>query len=173
MFASFEVDSWEGEEWALESAPNDETLAWAGANDPRTPFAWLRACHRDGNSVVTIYQDDAVFGLCFNSDWKPELPAQDTGSLRTRRDIPLVRGSINQVEVVYDTVVEGGRVPGLVTELLLHGATDSTMLIAAGAHSRTEWHLYEESVVALRSPDVARDLEWIPQREDWTPTEGG
>jgi hypothetical protein len=42
------------------------------------------------------------------------------------------------VEVVYDTVVEGGQAPGLVTEVPLHGDNPSTLLIAAEAYSRHE-----------------------------------
>jgi hypothetical protein len=66
------------------------------------------------------------------------MPEFDSGSLRSCRDIPLVRGRINQVEVVYDTVVEGGQAPGLVTEVPLHGDNASTLLIAAEAYSRHE-----------------------------------
>jgi len=43
LLAATEVRSWEGEEWALESGPDDEALAWAQPEDSRTPFKWLRA----------------------------------------------------------------------------------------------------------------------------------
>ncbi|MFT4227051.1 hypothetical protein [Micropruina sp.] len=173
LLASIEVESWEGEEWALESSSDDQAAAWATNDEPRIPFAWLRARQADRDSLITVYQDDAVFGLSFtNSDWCPLLPPSDTGSLRSRRDVPLTRGRINQVEVVYDITVEGCLAPGLVTEVLLHGDTASTLLIAAEAYSRDEWHLYDESVVALPDPAQADTLAWIPTRTIWRPTEG-
>jgi hypothetical protein len=81
-------------------------------------------------------------------------------------------GQVNQVEVAYDTLVEGGSVPGLVTEALLHGDDRSTLLIAAEAHSREEWHLYDESVVTLTDLKAADSLRWLPERRPWRSTEG-
>jgi hypothetical protein len=172
LFASCDIVSWEGEEWALESGADEEASAWAGPGDPRTPYAWLRARGVASDAVIGVYQDDANFGLCFIPTTEPCLPESDTGSLRSRRDIPLTCGRINQVEVVYDTVVEGGRCSGLVSEALLHGERASTHLIAAEAYSRDEWHLYDESVVALTDPAAADALDWIPARRRWRPTEG-
>lgn len=72
--------------------------------------------------MVSVYQDDGVFGLDFTDRLTPKhaLPSHDQGSLRSRRRIPLAHGPIRSVEVVYDTTVEGGRSPGLVTEALMH-----------------------------------------------------
>ena len=84
------------------------------------PFAWLRAIGVDREVVIGIYQDDANFGLCFIPEVDPTLPHSATGSLRPRRDIPLATGRVNAVEVVFDTMVEGGSSPGLITETLLH-----------------------------------------------------
>lgn len=47
---------------------------------------------------------------------------------------------------------------GLLTEVLLHGETGTTLLIAAEAYSREEWPLHDESVVALPSPAAADPL---------------
>jgi hypothetical protein len=172
LMASLEIVSWEGEEWALESDDQEEPTAWASPDDARTPYAWLRARGVGRDVVVHIYQDDGVFGLCFIPTGNPCLPESDTGLLRSRQDIPLVIGRVNQVEVVYDTVVEGGLCPGLITEVLLHGDSRSTLLIAAEAYSRNEWCLYDESVVALTDPTAADALQWSPRRQGWTPTEG-
>lgn len=172
LLASMTVASWEGEEWAVESGPDDSPTAWADDDAARKPYAWLRAVGADGDAAIGGYQDDGVFGLCFVGDTEFRLPESDTGSLRSCRDIPLVRGRINQVEVAYDTVVEGGRAPGLVTEVLLHGDDASTMFIAAEAYSRDEWRLFDESVVALTDPTAADALDWIPARRTWRSTEG-
>ncbi|GAA2496992.1 hypothetical protein [Terrabacter carboxydivorans] len=173
LMASCEVLDWEGEEWALESADGDEPLAWASPGDSRTPFAWVRARGRDRETIVGVYQDDAVFGLSFLPlRSAPQLPKAAAGSLRPRSDIDLIRGRITHVEVAYDTLVEGRSGPGLVTEVLLHGEDSSTLLIAAEAYSRKEWHLYDESVVALRDLDAANSLDWIPPRRRWQPTHG-
>jgi hypothetical protein len=171
LMASLEIVSWEGEEWALESDERGDATAWAGSRDARTPYAWLRARSEQGDAVVDIYQDDGVFGLSFIPARDSRLPEADAGSLRSRRDLPLVTGPVNQVEVVYDTVVEGGACPGLVTEALLHSDNRSTLLIAAEAYSRSEWHLYDESVVALTDPTAADALEWLPGRQRWRPTQ--
>jgi hypothetical protein len=79
---------------------------------------------------------------------------------------------VNQVEVVYDTLVEGGSAPGLVSEVLLHGDDCSTLLIAAEAYDRDEWRLYDESVVALSGLTDADALTWLPSRQPWRSTEG-
>lgn len=42
--------------------------------------------------------------------------------------------------------------PGLVTEALLHGEQGSLLLIAAEAYGADEWHLFDESVVAIPEP---------------------
>jgi hypothetical protein len=167
LFASYEIVTWEGEEWALESGPNDEALAWAEPDDPRTPYAWLRAKSRTADSVISVYQDDANFGLCFIPSSGPRLPEFATGSLRPRRDIPLTRGRVERVELAYDTTVKGGHSPGLVTEVRLHGESTTTHLIAAEAYSRNEWHLYDESVTALTNPTAADTLAWFPPRQRW------
>lgn len=172
LFASIEVVAWEGEEWAVELGPAGEALEWAGTDDPRIPFAWIRAHTHDRDLMVSIYQDDANFGLNFVPTVEFELPTGAEGGLRPRSDVPLVTGTVRAVEVVCDTVVEGSSAPGLVTEVLLHGEHDSTLLIAAEAYSRDEWHLYDESVVVVRDPGKADDLPWVPERLSWRPTEG-
>ncbi|MEU1686467.1 hypothetical protein [Micromonospora sp. NPDC005707] len=172
LLASMSVESWEGVEWALESGPNDVAIAWAEPDAARTPYAWLRAVGADASAEVSVYQDDALFGLCFIPTVELRLPESDSGSLRSRRGIPLVCGPINQVEVVYDNVVEGRHDAGLVSEVLLHGDHASTLLIAAEAYSRHEWHLFDESVVALTDPTTADALAWIPERHRWRRTEG-
>jgi hypothetical protein len=143
LLASSEVVAWEGEEWALESGEGGLPLSWAAADDARVPFAWLRAKCIDDDVVVGIYQDDAVFGLSFLPTVDPQLPQHDDGSLRSRRNVPVVTGRIKAVEVVLDTLVEGGSAPGLVTEALIHGASTSMLLVAAEAYSPHEWHLYD------------------------------
>ncbi|GHJ55645.1 hypothetical protein Nm8I071_49520 [Nonomuraea sp. TT08I-71] len=173
LLASMSVESWEGVEWALESGPDDAAIAWAEPDAARTPYAWLRAMGADASTEINVYQDDALFGLCFIPAVELRLPEFDSGSLRSRRAIPLVCGPINQVEVVYDTVVEGRHDAGLVSEVLLHGDHASTLLIAAEAHSRHEWRLFDESVVALTDPTTADALAWIPERHRWRRTEGG
>lgn len=167
LFASYDILTWEAEEWALESGVDDEALAWADPTGPRTPYAWLRAKSHASDTVISSYQDDANFGLCFIPTADFRLPDSDEGSLRSRRDIPLTRGRINRVEVVYDTEVEGGSAPGLLTEVVLHGDTTATHLIAAEAYSRDEWHLYDESIVALTDPTAADALKWFPARRHW------
>lgn len=171
LLAAGEFHSWEGLEWAIESGENDEALAWAEASDGRTPFAWLRGRGVVRDVVIDIYQDDGVFGLSFLPFVGRRLPESDEGSLRSRSQIPVVTGRINKVEVVVDTLVEGGSAPGLVTEVLLHGDSSSTLLIAAEAYSRDEWHLYDESVVIVPGISVADALEWFPPRRRWRPTE--
>ncbi|WP_206063252.1 hypothetical protein [Nocardioides sp. HDW12B] len=171
LLASLDVLAWEGEEWALESGDDDVALAWAMPADGRTPFAWLRARGSDRDFLISIYQDDAVFGLSFVSNVDLQLPGTDHGSLRSRRDVPLVVGGIKKVEVVLDTLVEGGSAPGLVTEVLLHGDASTSLLIAAESYSHNEWHLYDESVVVLPDVAAADALDWIPPRRNWRPTE--
>ncbi len=173
VLASKEVESWEGEEWALESDPDGMAIVWSEPDAARTPYAWLRAIGADTSAVVTVYQDDALFGLSFVPPVELRLPEVDLGSRRSRRSIPLVCGRINYVEVVYDTAVKGGRDPGLVTEVLLHCDNATTLLIAAEAYSQQEWHLFDESVVALTEPTVADALIWIPERRRWGRTEAG
>lgn len=170
LLACCEVGSWEGVEWALESGDDDEALAWARPDDARVPLAWLRANGVDRDAVIGVYQDDANFGLCFIPYVDPTLPDAASGSLRPRQNIPLASGRMTAVEVVYNTVVEGGLSPGLLTEALLHGESGSTLLIAAEAYSRDEWHLYDESVVALTDPSAADSLGWVPPRRPWRPT---
>lgn len=173
LLASRDVASWEGEEWALESGPDGQPQAWAHPDDRRTPYAWLRTNTDQGASLIDIYQDDAVFGLTFMSFVDHQLPASDVGSLRSRRDIQLVTGPIKQVEIVCDTLVEGARESGLITEALIHGDSGSTLLIAAEAYSQGEWHLYDESIVALVSLDDADTLDWMPARQQWRSTQRG
>jgi hypothetical protein len=173
QLASMSVESWEGVEWVLESGPDDVAIAWAESGAARTPYAWLRAVGAGASAEVGVYQDGALFGLCFTPTVELRLPEFDSGSLRSRRGIPLVRGPINQVEVVYDTVVDRRHDGGLVSEVVLHGDHASTLLIAAEAHSRHEWHLFDESVVALTDPATADALAWIPERNRWRWTGGG
>jgi hypothetical protein len=173
MLASMSVASWQGEEWAVEG-PGE---VWADPEDARTPYAWLRAVGNDREALIGVYQDDAVFGLSFLPAVDFQLPERDHGALRSRRDIPLVRGSIRRVDVVYDTLVEGGSAPGVLSEVLLQGDTGSTLLIAAEAYSRDEWHLFDESVVVLTDTrdlpvpvlTSADSLTWIPPRQTWRP----
>jgi hypothetical protein len=167
LLASLEVTGWEGEEWAVESGPDEAPFAWAEPGDLRTPYAWLRARCTAGEATIDIYQDDSAFGLAFRASHRRELPAVDVASLRSRRDIPLVNGPIKRVEIVCDTLVEGALCPGVVTEALLHGDSGSTLLIAAEAYSRDEWHLYDESVVALSDLADADQLQWLPPRRAW------
>lgn len=169
LLAMAEFQSWEGVEWAVESGENDVALAWAEPSDGRTPFAWLRGrgVHRD--VVIDTYQDDGVFGLSFRWCGNRVLPTSDEGLLRSRRGIPLA-GWINKVEVVFDTLVDGGSAPGLVSEVVLHGDTSSTLLIAAEAYSRGEWHLYDESVVVVPDAATADLLDWVPPRRKWSST---
>ncbi|WP_454041400.1 hypothetical protein [Cellulosimicrobium sp. Marseille-Q8652] len=170
LFASLDVASWEGEEWALESGDNDAPLAWATADDFRTPFAWLRARTTEQNAVVGVYQDDAAFGLDFSPRRQPRmLPDVDAGSMRSRRGIPVVHGRLTQVDALYDTVADGLASPGrgVLTEVLIRGDNGSALLVAAEAYSRGEWHLYDESVVILADMAVADSLAWIPRRQQW------
>ena len=171
LLASSEVLAWEGEEWALAAGEGDVPPVWGTPSDDRMPFAWIRGRGVDHESLIGIYQDDGVFGLCFIPAVDPKLPESDAGSLRSRRDVPVVTGRINKVEVAFDTSVEGGSAPGLVTEVLLHGDTSSTLLIAAEAYSRDEWHLYDESVVVVADVAAADALTWVPPRRAWRPTE--
>lgn len=173
LIASCEVTGWEGPEWAVESGEDDIALEWAEPTSGRTPFAWLRAKATDREVVIDIYQDDGYFGLDFLPTFNPQLADFDTGSLRARLDAPVLTGRINKVEVVFDTEVELKRLsgPGVVSEVLLHGDTSSSLLIAAEAYSRDEWHLYDESVVVLPDVAVADALPWIPARRKWRPTQ--
>lgn len=169
-WASEEVTSWEGEEWAVES---DAPLERASPVEGRTPFAWLRArCHA-GSREVGVYQDDAVFGLDFTERWTRHaaLPSHDEGSLRSRRGIPLARGHVRSVEVVLDTTVDAGRAPGLVTEVLLHAERGALLLIAAEAYGVDEWRLYDESVVAIPEPARVGAMTWAPSRQPWRSTQ--
>lgn len=172
LLAACDVRSWEGEEWGLESGPDDHPLTWSEPDAARTPYAWLRARCTDRDAVISIYQEDASFGLCFIPTHTPGLPASDEGSLRSRRDIPLSRGRLHRVDVVYDTLAEADYSHGLLTEVLLHADTSSTLLIAAEAYAPHEWHLYDESVVALTDPSAADTLPWIPERRSWRPAGG-
>ncbi len=170
VFASCDVLSWEGEEWALESGDADVPTAWASPGDVRVPYAWLRARCRGSERLISVYQDDAFFGLSFLSPLDHRLPESDSGSLRSRTGIALACGAIRAVEVVFDTTVEGSFDAGLVTEVLLHGERGTVLLVAAEAYSRNEWHLYDESVVALTSLETADRLEWVPRRTPWHST---
>ncbi len=53
----------------------------------------------DRDVVVDIYQDDAVFGLSFLPFVDRQLPVSDEGSLRSRREIPVVTGRIDRLLV--------------------------------------------------------------------------
>jgi hypothetical protein len=170
MTASLEIQSWEGEEWPLESADGERATAWATPADRRTPYDWIRARAGQEHALISTYQDDAVFGLNFIPRHDRQLPNSPVGDRRPRQHLPLPTGRINHVEIVYDTTVEGGACPGLVTEAFLHGKDRSTLLIAAEAYSRDEWHLYDESVVALIDPTAADALDWVPVRKRWRPT---
>ncbi|MCB0909156.1 MAG: hypothetical protein KDB63_18785 [Nocardioidaceae bacterium] len=170
LLAAADVDLWEGEEWAVELGDDDVPVAWALPGDDRVPFAWLRGHGLSGQHQIDIYQDDANFGLDFISTWRRELPAAALGGLRPRRDIPVVTGRIRGVEVVLDTVVDGSLAPGVVTEVLLHGEERSTLLIAAEAYARDEWHLYDESVVVVPDLEAADSLVWVPERPSWNST---
>jgi len=170
--ASLDIFSWQGEEWALESDADDRPTRWAGPGDPRVAFEWLRASSDRRSPVVVTYQDDGIFGLNFISDAKRCLRQAGDGSLRPRSDIPLIRGQVDQVEVVYDTLAEDGSCPGLVSEVLLHGDSSQTLLIAAEAYAPEEWHLYDECVVALTGLAEADKLTWFPGRHSWRSTEG-
>lgn len=170
--AAMEILFWEGEEWALESDAGDRAVHWAGPAGPRVPYHWLRARTDRSDQMLVTYQDDALFGLNFISGVTRGLPGNDVGSLRSRRDVPLLQGRVNQVEVVYDTLADGALNPGVVTEVLLHGDGRSTLLIAGEAYSRDEWHLYDESVVALPDLAAADRLRWVPGRRPWQSTEG-
>ena len=74
---------------------------------------------------------------------------------------------------VTSTVVEGGARPGLVSEALLHSNNRSTLLIAAEANSRSEWHLYDESVVALTDPTAADTLRVVARPATFERTKDG
>lgn len=166
-WAAEDVSGWEGQEWALASDPADAPVTWASPVDGRIPFAWLRALSSGGSRVVGVYQDDAVFGLDFTELWTRELPSNDQGSLRARRGIPLAHGPIRSVEVAFDITVEGGSSPGLVTEALLHGEQGGLLLIAAEAYGVEEWHLHDESVVAVPQPERVGAMTWVPARQRW------
>lgn len=170
LLASCNVLTWEGEEWALESGDLDVPIAWAAPGDLRVPYAWLRARCRGSERLISIYQDDAFFGLSFLSPVDHRLPDSDSGSLRSRTGIDLACGEIRAVEVAFDTTVECAEDAGLVTEALLHGERGTTLLVAAEAYSRNEWHLYDESVVALPSLESADRVEWVPHRAPWRST---
>ena len=169
MMASLDIESWEGEEWALESDDDEQATAWATPADRRTPFDWLRARTSQGQAQITTYQDDGVFGLNFIPLQDCRLPALPEGERRPRQDLPLATGRISHVEIVYDTTVDGGAGPGLVTEALLRSKDRSTLLIAAEAYSGNEWCLYDESIVALTDPASADALDWLPERTRWQP----
>lgn len=171
MWAAEDLTSWEGEEWAIESDGADNPLTWGGPEDGRTPFAWLRARSRADSRLVGVYQDEGVFGLDFTELWTRELPSRDQGSLRSRRNIPLACGPVQSVEVVYDTLVEGGRSPGLVTEVLLHTERGNLLLLAAEAYGANEWHLFDESVVAIPEPERVAAMTWVPPRQQWRSAE--
>lgn len=173
LLASCEVTGWEGAERAVEPGEDDVALEWAAPTSGRTPFEWLRAKATDREVVIHIYQDDGYFGLDFLPTFNPELADFDTGLLRARLDPPLLTGRINKVEVVFDTEVEQEwfRGPGVVSEVLLHGDTSSSLLIAAEARSRDEWCRYDESVVVLTDVATADALDWIPPRRRWRPTQ--
>lgn len=89
LFASCDVLTWKGEEWALGTGGLDALIAWATPGDPRVPYAWLRARCRGSERLISIYQDDALFGLSFLSPVDHRLPASDSGSLRSRARIGL------------------------------------------------------------------------------------
>lgn len=171
VWAGEDVTGWEGEEWALESDSEDAPVAWASSGDGRMPFAWLRALSPGGARSVGVYQDDVVFGLDFTERLTRELPSYDQGSLRSRRDLPLANGAIRSVEVVYDTTVEGGQCPGLVTEVLLHTDGGALLLLAAEAYGVNEWHLYDESVVVVPDAGRAHAMTWMLARQPWRSTE--
>ncbi|QKE85140.1 hypothetical protein [Arthrobacter sp. NEB 688] len=164
------VLSWEGEEWALNDPDAGELAEWAASSDQRVPFNWLVARTDEGDRQVATYQDDGLFGLSFTSGSTRSLPTAAVGSLRPRNDAPLLRGPVRNVEVAYDTLAEGCRTPGVVTEVLLHGEHGSTLLIAAEAYSRDDWRLYDESVVVLPSIEAADALTWTPDRRRWRPS---
>lgn len=170
LLASRHVLTWQGEEWALESEEDIASNVWASPAEGRTPFAWLRGRGIEHSSLIGVYQDESAFGLCFIPTFDPQLPDVDQGSRRSCRDAPLVTGRINGVEVVLDTSIGEESVQELVTEALLHGDTSSTLMIAAEAYSRHEWHLYDESVVVLPGTASADALAWVPPRRAWRPT---
>jgi hypothetical protein len=92
--------------------------------------------------------------------------------LRPRRDIALVTGPIEHVEIVFDTLVADASSPGVLTEALFRATGHSTLLVAAEAYSRDVWRLYDESVVALAGLEVADRLDWLPERSRWRSARG-
>ena len=138
LFASYDIVTWEAEEWALESGVDDEALAWADPTSPRTPYAWLREEPRIGRG------DQHLPG---RHQLRPVLQPNGGGRVRHRG--------------------RGRQCPGLVTEVVLHGETTATHLIAAEAYSRDEWHLYDESIVVLTDPTATDALKWFPARRYW------
>lgn len=167
-----DIHSWEGEEWALEQDAAGRPTRWAAETDERVAYAWLRARTNHGDRAIAVYQDDGLFGLNFQPTSIPDLPLHDVGILRPRQDIPLTRGPVNQIEVVYDTTADGASTSGVLTEVLLHADAGSTLLIAAEAYSADEWRLFDESVVSLPSLAAAERLTWIPARKPWRSTKG-
>ncbi|TQL01512.1 hypothetical protein [Cellulomonas sp. SLBN-39] len=167
MIAARDVASWEGDEWQVEPG-GDPATSWATPADGRTPFAWLRA-RGSSDTRIGTYQDDGAFGLSFVDVPDIDVMAIAAGELRPRTGLDLARGRIHGADVVLETGVEGARAATLLTEVLLHGDSGTTLLVAAEAYSRSEWRRHDESVVAVRDLSAADVLPWSPPRPPWRP----
>ncbi len=168
MMASTDVLRWEGLEEPIETAVDGQPTLWAAPGAPRTPYSWLRALGPSGAVNIGTYQEDALFGLRFDPGPTPGVPpAAALGWLRQRSDIPLVRGAIRRVDLVFDTQAEGLSDQGVFTEVLLRSERESTLLMAADAYYLDEWHLCDDAVVAVPDLTTADALQWTLGRPNW------
>ncbi|HEY0473021.1 MAG TPA: hypothetical protein VGD34_15215 [Kribbella sp.] len=160
------VLGWTGVEEPVELADELTGTQFAGPGAERVPFAWLRARLDEGEAGISIYQDDAHFGIRFEPRCPFTLEAFSKGEFRLHPEAPLPVGFIHATEVVIDSSVRttGAGEEAVLTEVTLHIGDESVLLIAAGAYGPDEWHIYDESLVVLRDAAAADRLEWFPQR---------
>jgi hypothetical protein len=155
------VLGWTGVEEPLELATDSVGTQFSEVDAERVPFAWLRARLDEGEVGISIYQDDADFGLRFEPRCPFTLEAFSKGEYRLHPEAALPVGLVQSTEVVLDT---GVCATAVLSEITFRIDGVATLLIAAEAYGPDEWYLYDESVVVLRDPSAADRLEWYPQR---------
>jgi hypothetical protein len=162
---------WSGPEWSIVDSDDPRDNEFVPPDADRLPFHCLQAHLADGGAEISIYQDDYLFGLCFEPKIGRELEEYGTDHFRLHREADLPTGLIERVEVVLDDSIrsEGQEDDAVLSEVTLTIGGRSVLLIAAEPYDGDqEWHLYDEMVVVLRDPSAADRLDWVGHR----PTHG-
>lgn len=133
-------------------------------NDPSIPFLQLARLyptleheqgHEPDEHTISIYQDDAWFGLRLRN--RNRLDEQDWDGIYRLRPLDLVTGHIDAVEVRLER--------DIIAEVSLTIA-DRELLLVAGEVYETwtdefEVHRLDESVLVFTTPADAAQVDWL------------